>query len=368
MSERSQSAENFIRKNMFSITGETFFDYEYAEEDIYQQLNMIGIRLTSEIIPGNSNFYIVESQQVQAVAIHDIQTVMVYKGMLEYIFRIVSMMAGAECRKRDPATERFMPWEGNMCSWLQGGEFDWKNEKYWWLLDPDWRQFFDKIVDMLFTFVVLHEIGHLHNLHGWRRTVINKEHTSTASDSLVIHHAVEEDGNKILVDRLAGHVREIVADTFAFQFMVEEFQYVLFPELRLPDIDSASRSTCEVTNFVTCLYCVAAYFWAIHYRKPMTNDSQLNDYPSHAFRLVSIESASLEHGLGAGLHDRGEGLELGILNYLTKLPIASGNSDFIDWRLSVDTSANEEHYSKICEIVKDWSNGFFGIPDEEWMK
>lgn len=368
MSEHSQLVEDFIREKMFSRTGETFFDYEYAEDDIYQQLNTTGIRLISTFIPGNSSFYLVESQQVQAVAIHDNHTVMVYKGMLEYIFRIVSMMAGAESRHRDPATKRFMPWEGNTGSWLQGGEFDWKNEKYWWLREPDWRQFFDKIVDMLFTFVVLHEIGHLHNLHGERRTVINKGDTPAASDNLLIHRAVEEDGDKILVDRLAGHAREIVADTFAFQFMIDEFKYVFFPELRLPSIDSALRSAMEVANFVTCLYGVAAYFWALHYRKPMANDSQLNDYPSHAFRLVSIEAASLEHGLGAGLHDRAEGQRLGIENYLTKLPIASGNSDFIDWRRSVDSKASEEHYFKICEIVKDWSNGFFGVRDEDWMR
>ena len=150
--------------------------------------------------------------------------------------------------------------------------------------------------------------------------------------------------------------------------MIDKFKYVFFPELRLPGIDSALRSTMEVTNFVTCLYGVAAYFWALHYRKPMTNDSQLNGYPSHAFRLVSIEAASLEHGLGAGLHDRALGQKLGVENYLTKLPLASGNSDFIDWRRSVDTKASEEHYSKICKIAKDWSNGFFGVRDEDWMR
>lgn len=228
VSEHNQRVEDFIRDKLFSTTGETFFDYEYAEDDIYQRLNTTGIRLTREFIPGNSNFYLVESQQVQAVAIHDNYTVMVYKGMLEYLFRIVSMMAGAECLHREPDVKRFMPWAGNMSSWLQAGEFDWENEEYWWLREPESRNFFDQIVDMLFTFVVLHEIGHLHNLHAWRRTVINKGGTPAASDSLFIHRAVEEDGDKILVDLLAGHVREIVADTFAFQFMVDKFKYVFF--------------------------------------------------------------------------------------------------------------------------------------------
>ncbi|CDG22536.1 hypothetical protein KKI90_01415 [Xenorhabdus bovienii] len=367
MSEHSESVKDYIQINLFSKTGEIFFNYEDAEDDIYQKLNAIGIRLTKNYIPGDSSFYLVESQRVQAAAVHTHHIVLVYKGMLEYIFRTASMMTGVECRQREPATKRFMPWENNMGSWLQGGEFEWKNEKSWWLWEPDYRLVFNEFVETLFVFLVLHEIGHFHNLHGERRTLNKKGDTPTTSDSFFIHRAVDEGDDKILADRIAGHVREIVADTFAFQFMVNERKYDFFPELRLPAIDSDSRSAMEVTNFAYCLYAVAAYFWALHYRSPMTNDSQVNSYPSHAFRLVSIEATSLEHGLCADRHDPAAGLKLGIQNYLTKLPIASGNTDFIDWRRSVDNKASEAHYFKICNITKHWSNMVFGVRDEHWL-
>lgn len=102
MQDYKNSVEEFIQENIFSQTGETYFDFSRQENSLYKELNYIGKELCLTYIVGYSSFYLIDSIRVQAVAIHKHQAVLVFKGMLELIFRTSSMMVGAERRRKEP--------------------------------------------------------------------------------------------------------------------------------------------------------------------------------------------------------------------------------------------------------------------------
>ena len=94
MKNYKNSVEEYIKKNIFSKTGEAFFDFSLEEDDIYSVLNDVGQVLCRKYVEGDSSFYLLDSVRVQAAAIHGYQAVLVCKGMLELIFRASAMMVG----------------------------------------------------------------------------------------------------------------------------------------------------------------------------------------------------------------------------------------------------------------------------------
>lgn len=367
-----QDYENKVKKcihdNVFSKSGETYLDLSLQEDSIYSELNSIGKYLCTKYIKGCSSFYLIDSCRVQAVAIHEYQTVLVFKRMLELIFRTSAMMVGAERRLNEPDATFYEPWHNNMNSWINGGEFEWENDQYWWLHDDTHRKMFDMLVEGMFVFLVLHEIGHLHNLHGKRRRDTDEEKSSPMEHIILIHKAVAESDDEEMdeAENLDRHTCEIIADTYAFQFMLSELKEHFFSESEYVEVDTRALSA---LNLGVCLYITASFFWVLSYKHPMKNDTQNDDYPSHAFRLVSIEAASLEHKVcqfdDSLTHS---GLELGMKSYIEKLNCAAGNDEFVNWRLSMNFPANQAHYEKICANTSNWSNFMFGVRDEDWLK
>lgn len=359
------SVEEYIQKNIFYKTGETYFNFSTEEDYLYHQLDLIGKTLCYKYIDGHSTFHLIDSFRIQAVAIHKYQTILVFKGMLELIFRTSAMMVGAERRQKEPDGVFYEPWRNNLSLWINGGEFEWKNDEYWWLHDQMHRKAFDMLVEAMFVFLVLHEIGHLHNLHGERRHDYTEEHPSPMDHIIFIHKAVEDSEEVDEAGNLDRHAREIIADTYAFQFMLSELKECFFPDSEYKGVDACALSA---TNYAVCIYVVASFFWALSFQRPMNNDTQNDHYPSHAFRLASIEAASLEHKICRGDNTlTRSGLEMGMKSYIIKLTCAANNNEFVEWRLSMNIPANQEHYKKICAITENWSNLMFGVRDEDWL-
>ncbi|MFP9494510.1 hypothetical protein [Pectobacterium brasiliense] len=360
--------EDFIQKNILSKTGESYF-FPNEEDGLYYELDFIGKILCRKYIKGQSSFYLIDSCRVQAGAIHKYHAVLVFKGMLELIFRTSAMMVGAERRQNEPDGVFYEPWRNNLSLWINGGKFDWENEEYWWLHDPMHKKVFDMLVEAMFIFLVLHEIGHFHNLHGERRHERTTENPSLMEHLVFIHKAVSDSGDVDEVDeagKLDAHAREIIADTYAFQFMLQELKECFFP---VSEYKGADVGALSAANFAICIYAVASFFWALSFQRPMRNDTQKDHYPSHAFRLSSIEAASLEHKVcrrDSALTR--SGLEAGMKSYTSKLTCAANNNEFVEWRLSMSIPANQKHYEKICAITANWSNLMFGVRDEEWLK
>lgn len=187
MQNHKSSVEEYIQQNIFSRTGENFFDFSFEEDYLYQQLDFIGKNLCLKYVGIYSCFYLIDSFQAQAGAIHKHQCVLVYKGMLELIFRTSAMMLGAERRQNEPNEMFYEPWRDNVHLWVNGGEFEWANDQYWWIHDQTHRKAFDMLVEAMFVFLVLHEIGHIHNLHGDRRNDDAKENPSFIDHIIFIH-------------------------------------------------------------------------------------------------------------------------------------------------------------------------------------
>lgn len=361
------SVEEYIQKNILSKTCEVYFDFSSEKDYLYRQLDLIGKCLCLEYVNGQSSFYLIDSVRVQAGAIHKYQTVLVFKGMLELIFRTSAMMVGAERRGKEPDEAFYEPWRDNLNLWINGGDFEWENDEYWWLHDEIHRNIFDMFVEAMFVFLVLHEIGHIHNLHGERRDDHTIKQPSTKEHLIFIHKAVGDSEDEVDASKkLDAHAREIIADTYAFQFMLTELKKCFFPDSEYDGVDAGALSA---TNFAICIYVVASFFWALSFQRPMRNDTQCEHYPSHAFRLVSIEAACLEHKVCRGdITLTRSGLEGGMTSYISKLTGAVSNNEFLKWRLTMNIPSNQEHYEKICAITPNWSNFIFGVRDDDWLK
>lgn len=367
MQNYTDSVEAYIRERIFSKTGETFLDLSLQEDIIYSEFNDVGRWLCEQYITGDSSFYLLDSIQVQAAAIHGHQAVLVYKGMLELIFRTSAMLVGAERRQKFPGEEFYEPWKNNLSHWFKYAEFNWSDERYWWLRRDDFRKAFEMFSEGLFVFLLLHEIGHLHNLHGDRRIKNSRTTTSASSsgvDEVFVHEALGSGEAMSEADRLAAHTREIVADTYAFKFMIVELRESLLPESEYSGRDEMGL---RVLNFSVCHYMIASLFWGFSLQQPMRNDTQEDDYPSHLFRLQSIESAALENQLAGGNRETHLGMTVGMKNYTDKLICAAGNDEFVSWRKMATIPANREHYQKIRGMVAEWSNIKFGVRDEDWL-
>lgn len=357
MDSQRASREEFLRSELFSRTGEAFLDCEIQPDLFFAHLQSVGEEICAEFIPGESSFHLVDGIRIQASVNHEYQAVLVYKGMLDFLFRIVSMLVGADRRKRLPEDQFYEPWSGAVGSWLSGGEFNWEDGRFWWLLDEDYRLGFDATVEGIFRFLVFHEVGHLHNMHRARR----EWRQSGESVHPSMHHAIDYSQEDASPDRLAAHVREIVADTYAFQFIFEfnKQRMLLLEELQA----AGNEATCTVAYAIS-IWHVASFFWSLCFILP-SDESQKGLYPSHLFRLKAIEATSLEHGVGGmdSLHAH-QALHHAMLTYVTMLNPLSEKNEFVHWLLRTNDPVHARHYELICAEVPHWSNTAFGIRNE----
>jgi hypothetical protein len=357
MDDQKPSRKEFLHSALFSRTGEAFLDCEIQPDPLFAHLLAVGEEICAEFIPGESSFHIVDGIRIQASVNHEHQAVLVYKGMLDFLFRIASMLVGADRRKKLPEDQFYEPWSGTVRSWLSGGEFNWEDERFWWLLDEDYRLGFDATIEGVFRFLVFHEVGHLHNMHRARRELGQPGKDVHPS----MHYAIDDSQEHGSTDRLAAHAREIVADTYAFHFLFEfnKQRMLLLEELQV----AGNEAICTVAYAIS-IWHVASFFWSLCFILP-SDESQRDCYPSHLFRLQAIEATSLEHGVG-GMDSQSahQALHHAMLTYVTMLNPLSANNEFVHWRLRTNDPAHVHHYELICAEVPHWSNTAFGIRDE----
>lgn len=358
----------------FSKHGEGFLDFGACGDDIFYRLTNIGETLCAEMIPGDSGFYLVDSLRKTGGTIHELSTVVIYKGMLNFIFRTASLAAAVTpCPTQAPA-EAARPWAQNVAWWLEEGEFYFDDERYWWLQSPDRRSVFDFYAENIFRFVVLHEIGHLHNMHGARRKkplgrqfpvpapgLSDGEKNDSTGLGIVDNCSVSEDG-----EDFSRHIREVVADTYAFQFFLHGLiEGLTEPDSQTDDSDDAANAI-KIASVIVALNFVQLYFW-LSDAMPSTRTEFVLDgekYPPHAFRMQVIESALLEHGNRILPVARIQAsLEQAMKQTLTISANVAGTEDFLAWRTKLRDPVFFEHYAKICQGVPSWANGVFGVYD-----
>ncbi len=132
-------------------------------------------------------------------------------------------------------------------------------------------------------------------------------------------------------------------------------------------MDAAGDVTASTAAYSLSICYVAAFFWSLGFILKVNDESQEDRYPSHLFRLSSIEATSLEHGI-CGMDSRYATsiLQTGMETYINMLNPLSENNGFAHWRLRTNEPAHHSHYERICQEVSNWANMAFGIKDEFW--
>lgn len=93
------------------------------------------------------------------------------------------------------------------------------------------------------------------------------------------------------------HVREIVADTFAFQFLWEEIVESLSDDSFGASASKDVEVALKAAGFISALEFVQLYFW-LSASMPATRATFVlapKKYPPQAFRMQAVESTALEH-------------------------------------------------------------------------
>lgn len=158
-----------IEELKVKVSEPELLNLENLDDELYTTLAELGQALCTKIIPTTSQFYLLDSPKRNAVGIHSLSSIVVFKGMLDFIFRIASLAAAVTPCPTAPPDGAVNPWKENVAFWLEEGPFFFDNEDYWWLRSSEHREVFDLYVKNLFQFIVLHEIGHFHHLHDARK-------------------------------------------------------------------------------------------------------------------------------------------------------------------------------------------------------
>jgi len=325
--------------------GEGFLQI-YAEDpdgQMYCSLLRQGRKMCASLPGDKVSLYFVDGVRCQAGADSELKVVMVWRGMLGLIFKLASLVTVHA--RPIPSTYQAapLPWRNDVNVWLKDGVFDWESPDYWWLHDPEYRATFETFTFAIFCFIVLHEVGHFHNLHAVRRM--------ERGAPLEAESAADR-------ERLERHAREVIADTYAMQFLMDELKQRQFADETHyhPQRHIAITYAC----FTFALISVSATFWGFSVAIPMDESHQENFYPGHAFRLRAIQSTALEHGIN--------GLEPSLAHFLVseamkqsfEILSAMSDGDFVTWDQPLQNPIHGAHYEKVCEEVRNWSNPFYG--------
>jgi hypothetical protein len=356
------------KKNILShclkldITGETIIDENLVNFDELTLFNDIGISLCKSYIGDDFYFAFIDSIRIQAAAHGESNSIAIYKGMMDFIFRVSSMLCVHDLPEGQ-FSRQDLPWVKNKLQWINNNTpFDFDDDNFWWLNNKITRTIFDFSSEIIFKFVVMHEIGHIHNMHSQRRsdnTRKNSNENINVFENETLH-TIEKEKNIQYSDEeiIHSHVREIIADTYAAQFSLDELYK---PIKHIPDSIKELNSV-----FILFQIFIATYFWAMSKTKDV-DENQYESYPSHAFRFKAIQSTLLEHGINKQSEDTAYkliNLSLGQLAvYMNKI---SNSGDFLGWVSQPEKNYQHQlHYKKICEKIPEWSNSLFKIPDHD---
>lgn len=338
-----------IREMLFKKTGEGFLNPNFYDHEIYFDLHKEGTHLCREYALG-VDFLFVDSQRRQAAALHDQKVVLVYRGMVDHLVNLASMLSVATPTPSSVENTN-PPWHTTPTSWLRKSPFDWENKAYWWLRSKDHKLLFDFYLKNLFRFIVLHELGHIYHKHGWRRKINSANDSGGEHVAPNIHTVLQSEELLDDSNRIATHAREIVADTFAFC----ELTNICRKEQIDPEEDIHSL-TPLVCGFATSLLVVGPLFWSMGVVNEMNEDVQTNPYPTHAFRLQAIESDALRLTEAITFPKGPEILHSAMKTTDGYIKEITGDHKYLYWRLKLNDPLHGEHYKLVIDEKTKWEN------------
>lgn len=301
------------------------------------------------------SFTFIESTAMQAVAVQDeIDIVGVYAGMFWMLCRLASSaaasgvfpaMTGGKEPEFKPDVKRSLHLPRDLLD--EGKQFDWEAESATWIEYPERQMLFLLILNVLFRFVVNHEVGHIWNDHGRRRL---GRATSLCVDSVQPIQVKAEDA-------IASQAREIIADSFAFKRTIEvlDRELELKAELDMTKIvrEKLLPNRDEIASFV--LVIVFLYFrlsdlsnWHGQARDTLT-------HPPAPFRAHALAAALLEHRhLGISEKSAGLAIRKASLGSAALMTVILGIYPDLHWLKTVSGTQDKEHFQRIFDEIPNW--------------
>lgn len=169
-----------------------------------------------------AEFLLLGSGEMQAVAIQgdDVEAVAIYQGMFWMLCRFAAVAAGSGVFPAMEGTDR-PSWTPDVVRSLhtprelleEATPFDWQAESLGWKQAPERQMLFYLVLNLMFRFVLFHELGHLRNDHGRRRM----------ADPPML---VDRLGPALTASDVAipAQAREIVADGYALMLSIDTLE------------------------------------------------------------------------------------------------------------------------------------------------
>lgn len=228
--------------------------------------------------------------------------------------------------------------------------FIWDEMHFPWKSDKEKQFLFFYILDTMFKFLLLHEMGHLFHGHGNNQE--RKYSRNVETDSI--------DGDSRCSDGIDSQARELVADVFAFDLLVK---------LQLEELKEKSTECMALflkekilkthkESLIFFLDCVYLYFYMIDSYKWKGKNLRDNSHPPAAFRLQTIYSSVLPN-----IEDILHVDEMLVLkdayrrSNITAARIFDRSPDY-DWLGSMDSPQYVELYTDIYNRVPNWTAKF----------
>lgn len=307
-------------------------------------------------------FTFIESTKMQAIAVQDeIDVVGIYAGMFWMLCRLSSSaaasgvfpaMAGGKEPEWKPDISRSLYLPRQLLE--EGRQFDWKTESKTWIDYPERQMLFLVILNTLFRFVAYHELGHIWNNHGLRRTGMSANLCVDAVGACQI--AVK--------DSIASQAREIIADSFAFKRTIEvlDRELDLKAELEmtktvrkrlLPDRD-------EVASFV--LIIAFLYFRVSDLSNWSGQARETLSHPPAPFRAKALAAALLEHKhLGISEKSAVLAIRKASIGVEALMGVILGAYPNFKWLDTVSGLDDAVHFQRIYDEIPNWHGALSSV-------
>ncbi|MRV70685.1 hypothetical protein GJ700_02995 [Duganella sp. FT92W] len=336
----------------FRKTGESFLDVASVESNPFFMLfNYDAEKLCELLTDGKVEFAIADSIRRQAVSVGSEQAVVIYKGMLDAIFKIAARIVetGALIQLNENFRKSMKtPQHAQTARALldETADFSWDETEYPWIKKREQQVIFMFSSNLLYRLVILHELGHLWHNHGERNELI---------DSINID---EMFGNS-QAGSIESQARELIADNFAFDHL---FAFTSF-NLESQRFDEIGRFL--FTNLVPdkyelavfCLQMAFVYFYFMDSESWRARSPSEWTHPPHPFRLQALYMAFLADGFGSIEKEHREqvfkrGVQLGD----STIERIFGTPNNLKWLSEMGQNSYKEHFEMLHKHLPRWTN------------
>lgn len=304
-----------------------------------------------------ASFAFLESRDMQAVAFQDRRDVVgVYAGMFWMLCRLSSLVAasgvfpamnGSVEPTWTPDVGRSLRTPRDLLD--EKVPFDWEIESAAWKEDGERQILFYVVLAISFRFVVFHELGHIVNDHGRRRTY------SGISPLLVDHPGP---GLCEPEEALESQARELIADGFAFKHTIATFNNELSSgsHLELAQIvrKHLAPDALRLIGFV--LSVIFLYFRLSDL--PSWKSTPINrlSHPPAPFRMKALFAQLVEtKPLGISESSAASLVSETMLAGDALMSIMLDIFPQPNWIKQISTPAYDRHFGQIYEQIANWS-------------